>query len=149
MVLIESWILRLPCIDDESKIFTTIMPGYALENHVIARYHRMNVEECKRMCFDELQCRSINHSDQNVCELNDNINQTSNQGDFKAKPGSTYITTNYSSKNVCSFINIQYISIDIYRINYYQSDHVFFRHIHLLNFFFKQACSDLWESFKG
>ena len=68
---------------------------------MIAVYERMDVEECKTMCIDEYRCRSINHSkDQNRCEINDKIKETSDSSNFKAKAGYAYLATSYSTKNV-------------------------------------------------
>ena len=100
--MIECWIVRLQCIDQESfNKFNIKHNGYALENNMLAVYERMDLEECKTMCLDEYRCRSINYSeDGKKCEINDKIKETSKSGDFKAKPGYTYLATNYATKNV-------------------------------------------------
>ena len=105
LVTIDSWILRLQCIDQDAyNKFSVVHQGYALESSVIAVYERMDVEECKTMCIDEYRCRSINHSkSQNKCEINEKIKETSGNNNFKAKPGYAYLSTNYSTKNVGTF----------------------------------------------
>ena len=102
LIAIDSWILRLQCIDQDAyNKFSVVHQGYALENSVIAVYERMDVEECKTMCIDEYRCRSINHSkNENKCEINDKVKETSGSSDFKAKVGYTYLATSYSTKNV-------------------------------------------------
>ena len=51
---------------------------------MIAVYDRMDVEECKPLCIDEYQCKSINHSKgKNRCEINNKIKETSGSSDLK------------------------------------------------------------------
>ena len=68
---------------------------------MIAVYEKMDVEECKTMCIDEYRCRSINHSkNQNKCEINEKIKETSGSSNFKVKAGYSYLATSYSTRNV-------------------------------------------------
>lgn len=101
LVLTHCWIVRLPCTDEsETSPFTVELQGYSLENHVVASYEGMALDECKQTCYDDPRCRSINHSVNNRCEISNKINETANAGHLKAKSGHTYFSTNYRTKNV-------------------------------------------------
>ena len=109
--MVQCWIVRLACIDESSFDFTTKVVGFALHNSTIATYHRMEYDECKTMCYDELQCKSINYSDDmKICEVNSKLNETSNSGDMTERVGFTYMATNYRTKNVSCCL-ISFISL--------------------------------------
>ena len=97
----ECWIVRLACLDENSIDFSKKIEGHALQNSTIASYDKMDFDECKTMCYDELKCKSINYSDQmKRCEINSKIQETSSSGDLIAKSGFTYYSTDYQTKNV-------------------------------------------------
>ena len=113
MVTIDCWIVRLHCIRDEDRLqFIYSVADTVLENHVIRSIQSRTVKECEDECYDELNCKSINWSRDNICELNSALNETK-PADMKQRSGWMYKSTDYSSLNVSYYCGYSCASVSL------------------------------------
>ena len=90
--------------------FTVNMGEQALEGHVIKTIQDISMKDCENECYDEFACKSINWSNEKICELNKELKETKPNA-LKGKLGWNYRSTNYETKTVSYFCSLIFVTI--------------------------------------